>query len=71
MWMNVEILCFIVIFYVASLASLQTLKKNPGPYLKLKKLRPAAYKRSLKSVLQDPTTTPQQLLEYWVEPLTP
>jgi hypothetical protein len=28
MWMNVEIFCFIVIFYVASLASLQICKKK-------------------------------------------
>jgi hypothetical protein len=30
MWMNVMTFCFIVIFYVANLASPQIWKKNPG-----------------------------------------
>jgi hypothetical protein len=30
MWMTVEIFCFIVVFYVASLASPQIGKKNPA-----------------------------------------
>jgi hypothetical protein len=30
--MNVDIFCFIVVFYVASLVSPQIWKKNPGSY---------------------------------------
>jgi hypothetical protein len=35
MWMNVDIFCFIVVFYVASLASPQIWKKNPDHYRRI------------------------------------